>query len=152
MKTSIAILLLIVSVLTVGGFAFAKTKGDYRGSEGHMSWMKERASDKLNLTENQQARLETLFDTLTALRDGMRQSRQETHQELSELLSAPQLDRAEAQALLNERHAAMSASSQDVLNAFADFSDNLTAEQRDELADWIGDFRPHRFGHMHGHF
>lgn len=63
MKTSIAILLLIVSVLAVGGFAFAKTKGDHRGPEGHMSWMKERASKKLNLTENQQARLETLFDT-----------------------------------------------------------------------------------------
>lgn len=152
MKTSIAILLLIVSVLAIGGFAFAKTKGDYRGPEGHMGWMKQRASEKLSLTDNQQARLETLFQTLTAMRDGMKQSRHETHQELSELLSAPQLDRAQAQALLDERHAAMSAGSQDVLNAFADFSDNLTAEQREELAEWIGDFGPHRFRHMHGHF
>lgn len=151
MKTFLVISLVLFGMLAIGGIAVAKTKGTCHGLEGRMNRIMERVTKKLNLDEDQQTRLGTVRDKLVDMRESMSSSRRETRQALSELLAAPQLDRTKAQSYISGGQAVFSAGSQEVLDAFAQFSDSLNAEQRDKLIDWVENFRHHRFGQSHGH-
>ena len=65
------------------------------------------------------------------------------------LLAASALDREQVLALIGERQQVFAANKERLVNAFADFSDSLNAEQRGELAQMIGKRLDGRWGHGH---
>lgn len=151
MKTFLIISVLVIAVLAAGGIAFAKNKGVCGGPEGRANWMMERISKRLELDELQRGKLEDLRDALLSMREKFVDARKQGREAAADLLSVPVLDRGRAQALFDERHTAISAYSQELINAFADFSDSLNAEQRSALVEWLNKPRHHGSGPRHWH-
>lgn len=90
-------------------------KGDMHKKQGHSQarfLLSERAADKLNLTDEQQTKLKTIFEAqktqMKALRGDDKEARKaerEAHKaKMDALLSAATFDENAAKELLNERH------------------------------------------------
>lgn len=134
-KTLIIVLVAGVTVLLVGGLAWAKQRGGCRlgGPERMMGYV----TDRLELNETQKGKLETFAQSLAGLRDQWREKRREVKTELLSLLESPRLDRGRAAALLEQRHLAWRERGRELVDQFAEFSDALSAEQREKLSTLI---------------
>ncbi len=146
MLKTILITLLFLGVIAAAGAAWAKHKG-YCSADGRLQHITQRVGSKLDLNEEQLGRLEVFAGTLQGMRNERQDHRVAMKNDVTELLSAPALDRDRAMALIDERYQSMGDSKQSVVDAFADFSDSLEPEQRARLAEMIGDRMMHRWGH-----
>ena len=146
-KTTL-IVLVVLGVIAVAGVAWAKHSG-YCSSEDRMQYVSERIGRKLDLSDDQQGRLESLIGTLLKLRSEQQDRRRSVNQDVTDLLSAPMLDRDRAVALIDERLQGINDRKRTLVAAFADFSDSLTPEQRAQLAELIEQRRMGRWGHHH---
>ena len=135
LKTTL-IVLLVLGVLTVGAVAWAKHNG-YCSIENRMQHISERIAHRLDLNDDQRVRLDDLVGTLRELRHEQRDSRQAMKDTVAEMLSAASLDRDRALALADQRLQGLSDSARTLVDAFADFSDSLTPEQRSRLTRLI---------------
>jgi hypothetical protein len=61
-----------------------------------------------------------------------------------DLLASPEFDREQARTMLLQKQAQLASLSTDVIDAFADFSNNLNQSQRDKLQSMIKHHREHR--------
>ena len=135
-KTLIVVLVIIALVaLVAGGLAWAKHRGYCR--HGGMEWIQARISSRLDLNETQQRKLSALGDTLMDLRKQWVDTREQRRNELIELLNEPSLNRERAESLLDTWHRSWAERSPELVAAFADFSDSLNAEQREQLREFI---------------
>ena len=134
-KTLIIVVATGVVVLLAGGIAWAKHRGAcaFGGPEGLVKY----TSDRLGLNEPQKTKLETFGQSLAGLRDQWRQKRRETKSELLSLLELPRLDRDKAAALIEQRQLAWREQGRELVDRFAEFSDSLSAEQREKLRTLI---------------
>lgn len=146
MLKTILITLLFLGVIGAAGAAWAKHKG-YCSADGRMQHVTQRVGSKLDLNEDQLNRLEVFAETLQEIRNERQDHRAAMKDDVTELLSAPSLDRDRAVALIDERYQSMGDSKRAMVDAFADFSDSLEPEQRSQLAGLIGDRMMHRWGH-----
>ncbi len=137
MSKTLIIVLIVVALIALagGGLAWAKHRGYCRN--GGAEWIQNRISSRLELNETQRERLSTLGGTLIGLRDQWLETRSQGQGELLELLETPSLDRERAASLLDTRHRAWQEQSQELVAAFADFSDSLSTEQRERLRGLI---------------
>jgi periplasmic protein CpxP/Spy len=103
----------------------------------------EKVSEELDLTQEQQAKLEAVKDEFISAGKEMRKERKQAREEAMSLLEQPKLDRAKAQDLVNQRLDAIRAHSPQVINALGDFYDSLTPEQQKELRERIQDKMEH---------
>ena len=133
MSKTIIIILGIVTLIALvgGGLAWAKHRGYCR--HGGMEGIQGRLSSRLELNEIQQQKLSTLGDTLIGLRNQWLETRGQRQGELIELLDAPSLNRERAESLLESWHRTWTERSPELVAAFADFSDSLSTEQREQL-------------------
>lgn len=134
-KTLIIVLVASVIVVLVGSVAWAKHRGYCR--MGGPERMVEHVTDRLDLNETQKGKLETFGQSLARLRDQWRQKRREGKTELLSLLESPSLDRDKAAALLEQHHLAWRERGRELMDQFAEFSDSLSAEQREKLRTLI---------------
>lgn len=139
------IILAILGVVVISGFAWAKHNGYCSGGD-FMQRASERVSHKLELDDNQEAKLKGFTEKLRALRDSSSAGRTPIRDEIGGLLTAPSLDRDRVTALLDERHQTMTERKAELVNAFGDFSDSLKPEQRTRLAELIAERLNHRWG------
>jgi len=146
MLKTVLIILGVVGVIAVAGVAWAKHNG-YCSAESRMQQITQRVGRKLDLKDDQLERLEVFAQTLRGLRNERQDQRAAIKDHVTELLSAPALDRERAVGLIDERYQSMGDSKRAVVDAFADFSDSLTPEQRSRLAGLIGDRLIHRWDH-----
>jgi len=146
MSKTLIIVLVVVALLVLvgGGLAWAKHQGFCR--HGGMEWIQGRISSRLNLDATQQQKLGDLGTTLIGLRDQWRDTREQRQNELTALLEAPSLDRERAASLLESWHREWAERGPELVAAFADFSDSLSAEQREQLREFI-EKRRGRHGH-----
>lgn len=137
MSKTIIIILVIVTLIALvgGGLAWAKHRGYCH--HGGAEWIQSRISSRLKLNEIQQQKLSALGNTLIGLRDQWLETREQRRGELIELLDAPSLNRERAEFLLETWHRAWSERSPELVTAFADFSDSLSTEQREQLRGFI---------------
>jgi protein CpxP len=105
--------------------------------------MIEKVTEDLDLTQEQQARLGAVKDEFISAGKEMREDREQAREEFMGLLEQPQLDRAKAQDLVNQRLDAIRAHSPQIINALADFYDSLTPEQQKELRERIREKMEH---------
>lgn len=139
------IVLAILGVIAISGFAWAKHKGYCSGGD-FMQRASERVSHKLELDDNQKAKLQGFTENLRTLRDDWSEGRSQVRDHVEDLLTAPSLDRDRVTALLDERHQTMTEREAALVNAFGDFSDSLKPEQRTRLAELIAERLNHRWG------
>lgn len=138
----------VIGLLAVLGAAWAKHNGYCAGGD-RMQYVAERVARKLDLTDEQQAKLQTFTETLRQLRGDWGGRRKALTDELAGLLAAPSLDRNRVGELLDEQHQAMARRKGKIVDAFADFSDSLKPEQRTRLSELSGERLGHRWGHPH---
>jgi Spy/CpxP family protein refolding chaperone len=148
-KTLIIVLVIVALVALVGGgLAWAKHRGYCRN--GGIQWVQERISSRLELNQTQEQKLSALGDTLMGLRSQWMETRDQRRNELTALLDAPSLDRERATSLLEGWHRNWAERGPELVTAFADFSDSLSTEQREQLRELIEKRRGwHRPGWSH---
>ena len=135
-KTLIIVLIIVALIALVGGgLAWAKHRGYCR--HGGVGWIQDRISSRLDLNETQRQKLSTLGDTLVDLRQQWVETRKQGRGELIALLEEPNLNRERAESLLGSWHRSWTERSPELIAAFADFSDSLNPEQREQLRELI---------------
>ena len=125
-----------LAFVAVAGIAWAKHRalcddGDY------MQHVTESVARKLDLDDDQSARLQEFAKALRGIRGSWTEVRTRWSEALESLLAEPSLDRGRAQALIDERRQAMTDRTVGIIDAFADFTDSLRPEQRARLAELI---------------
>jgi protein CpxP len=123
---------------------------DWRGGPGegmHASWRGgpgfgiDRILDEIDATDEQQDKLEDIFDAARdEIRPLMRDFR-DSHEELAELLAAPTVDGAALETMRADRVAAIDNATKKLTAALLQAAQVLTPEQRAELADHFEDRR-----------
>jgi Spy/CpxP family protein refolding chaperone len=142
-KTLIITLIVLVALL-VSGVAIARFKGCCAGPEGRIGWMTDRIGKQLNLDDTQQQHLAELKEQLVISINELRRDRPSYADQAIDLLESPEFDRERAHTLLMQKQAQLASLSADVIDAFADFSDNLNQNQRQKLQSMIRHHREHR--------
>lgn len=100
----------------------------------------ERIGSRLDLNEAQKAKLATLADELLAQRRALRGGT-EPRTELQALIAGTQFDRAQAQALLEQKTQAVQAGGPKVIAALGEFYDSLSAEQQAQVRSLLAERR-----------
>ena len=130
--------LLVVSGLALIGTLAACNQRDHRPDPEMISQrIIERVTEKLDLNEEQVAKLNDVKETLMTARKEMREQRADKQSELMALLEQPTLDQQKALALVNEHGDAIKAHAPKVIAAVAAFYDSLTPEQQQTLRTTI---------------
>lgn len=119
-----------------GGDGFGR--GDFKEHRmGHKGMMGERMvkkmTKKLDLTEAQQANLQSLVDGMKEKRETKVESRKDSKTEMLSLLDGATLDQTKMLENINARIAERQEGATDMVAAVAQFTDSLTPEQRATL-------------------
>ena len=129
-------------VLTISACA---GKFSHRDPEQRAAWFVEKVTDELELNTTQQASFKTFVDEMLDSRKAMDTKRTQSRQTIMELLSQPKLDRAKSLTLVQDHIKTVQTRAPKLVNAFADFYDGLTPEQRKELREELDE----RFANGH---
>lgn len=97
----------------------------------------ERAGSELKLDEPQKQRLGTLFDKMNEQRTALVGSTPSPRSELAQLMAGEKFDRSRAALLVQEKTAAVSTKSPELITAAADFYDSLNAEQQAKVREYL---------------
>ena len=106
-------------------------------SEHHAEQIVERISERLDLNEEQTAKLNQLKDRLAVLREGFRQDREQHRAQLMELISAPELDQQQVLDMIRQRISAMEQKAPELIAAIADFHASLDLEQKQKVKEFL---------------
>ncbi|MDB5931828.1 MAG: hypothetical protein JWR60_3535 [Polaromonas sp.] len=99
--------------------------------------MIERVAGKLDLNPDQKARLSMLAGKLHAQRIALMGQGTGPRAEFSALLAGDKFDAARAQALVNQKTAALQAGSPEVIAALADFYNSLNPAQQQKVREFM---------------
>ena len=99
--------------------------------------MIERAGKKLDLNDAQKQRLGVLADKLREQRVALVGKTTDPRAEVQALVAGATLDKARAQALVEDKTAALRSKSPEVIAAAADFFDNLNPAQQQQVRDFM---------------
>ncbi|MDH3693007.1 MAG: periplasmic heavy metal sensor [Gammaproteobacteria bacterium] len=141
------VLVTLASVGIVGGAAaYAGSKGGCgfgHGNGGHRmgGHMVERISDRMDLSADQEEKLDNVFDEMRQMRRDVMRDRKDNIQEVLSLLDAPKLDQDKAMAMFNDKAEAIKQHAPEIVAALAEFSDGLSPEQKQQVRDMM----EHRF-------
>ena len=143
--------IILVGGLSAYGHRYGGHDGWQASAEDSAKW-RERAIDKvgkkLALDDAQKQRLGTLFDKLREQRDALIGATTNPRAEFAALIAGDKFDRTRAQALVQEKTAALRDKSPEVIAAMAEFYDGLNAEQQQKAREFLNKRRGH-FG-RHG--
>ncbi|MFM2065531.1 MAG: hypothetical protein RLZZ584_440 [Pseudomonadota bacterium] len=117
--------------------------------------MLERATRELTLDTAQQQRLGALLDKLAEQRKAVMGPDADPRAKARALVAGNTFDRAGAQALVEQKAAAVRSGAPEVIAAFGDFYDSLKPEQQHKVRVWLDKRGGHRWfggpGHMGAH-
>ncbi|MES9825823.1 MAG: periplasmic heavy metal sensor [Candidatus Thiodiazotropha endolucinida] len=144
MGKTLIITLVVLIALLISGVAIARYKGYCAGPEGRIGWMTDRIGRQLDLDDSQQQYLAQLKDQIVLSANELRRDRSTYVDQAIDLLESSEFDREKASTLLMQKQAQLASLSSDVIDAFADFSNNLNQSQRDKLQSMIMHHRERR--------
>jgi periplasmic protein CpxP/Spy len=99
--------------------------------------MVDKVANKLDLTQTQKERLAVLGDKLYAQKAALVGATTDPRAEMKALVAGNTFDATRAQAIVNEKTAALMAKSPDVIAALADFYNSLNTEQQQKVRDYM---------------
>jgi len=147
MLKTILLSLAALSIVAGVGLAWAKHRGDC--TEGaRFGNITDRVARKLELTDSQKQKLESLTEVLRDRRSQWIERRSALREEVDGLLAAEKLDRERARELIDERHQAFMNRERELIDSLADFTDALEPDQRNKLAALIGKRMDRRSAHF----
>lgn len=134
---------LTATVLVGGLAACAGNRHDYSASMNAEQYaqkrdkMVEKAASKLDLNDDQKKRLSVLGDKLFEQRAALIGQTKNPRAELQALMAGEKFDAVRAQALINEKTAALQTKSPEVIAALADFYNSLNPVQQQKVRDYM---------------
>ncbi len=154
-KATKVVLVSLVGLGIVGGAAaYAGSKGRCGfghgyGHGGHRmgGHMLEHISDRMDLSVEQEEKLDNVFDEVRQMRREIMRDRKENMQDIVSLLDAEKLDQDKVLALFNEKTDTVKQHAPEIVAAMAEFSDSLTPEQKQHVREMM----ERRFDH-HGKY
>lgn len=129
------------AVFVVGGLSACAGGGRHGGpmsdadSAARQSKMVEYAGKKLDLNEAQKQRLNVLGDKLREQRASLMGASKDPRADIRALVAGDKMDRAKAQALVDDKTSAVKAKSPELIAAAADFFDSLNPAQQQQVRD-----------------
>ena len=109
--------------------------------EKTVTWIKEEIDDRLDLTESQNIELDALADQLIVLYKERKAVKDNQKTIARELFTSPTMDQTKALALVTDHTQYVSQKAPEVISAVAQFTDSLSAEQKQQIGDrfdkWI---------------
>jgi hypothetical protein len=117
-----------------------------RCGQRHGGWLVRRVSRKLKLDQTQQDGLRRLQDTVHQIRAEAREGWAYRRESLLTLLSGERLDRDEALRVARVPSAMVNDALPKLVEAFGDFFDKLTVEQRGRLREMVARRTGHHCG------
>ena len=133
-------LVAIGAVLMVGGLS-ACAGGPHGGHMGEgdsvvrQAKMVDYAGKKLDLNDAQKQRLNVLGDKLREQRTSLMGASKDPRADIKALVAGDKMDRAKAQALIEDKTNAIKAKSPELIAAAADFFDSLNPVQQQQVRD-----------------
>lgn len=97
----------------------------------------DKAASRLDLNDDQKKRLAVLGDKLYEQRSALIGQTKDPRAEMKALVAGDKFDAARAQALINDKTAALNAKSPEVVAALADFYNSLNAGQQQKVRDYL---------------
>ena len=99
--------------------------------------MVDRAASKLDLNAEQKALLAKVGDTMYAQKQALMGQTTDPRAEVKSLIAGPKFDAAKAQALINDKTAALQTKSPEVVASLAAFYDSLNPMQQQKVRDFL---------------
>ncbi|MDH3688138.1 MAG: Spy/CpxP family protein refolding chaperone [Gammaproteobacteria bacterium] len=140
MKKSTKIIVGTVVGLSVVGGAAAFAHSQHEGGFGyghHKAYMIERVSERLDLTADQDVKLDNLLNEMRRMRRESVSNRKESMEQVQDLFSAPVLDQQAALELFNSKVDSMTQRVPIIIGAIAAFTDSLTPEQKEQAREMM---------------
>jgi Spy/CpxP family protein refolding chaperone len=114
----------------------------------HQAAMLAHIGKTLDLDATQQTRLQALASQLHAQHDKLIGSGDSMHDRMKALIAGPTFDRAGAQALIDEKIAAIRANSPALIAATGDFYDSLRPDQQQKVRDLMAQHHDRTMHHQ----
>ena len=111
--------------------------------EEKAEFVSERISDKLELSESQQALLNNLKDKALLAGKTMKDNKTEMKSKLVALISQPSIDHDQITLFMDSAMATMHTGVDDVIPSFIAFHASLSEEQKTQVIDFIESHRKH---------
>ena len=129
--------------------SFTACSHKYRNPEYRADKMVEMVTDKLELNEQQQSKLQSLHEKLRTSRKVMRDKFSSSKEDIETLLSQSTLDEKKILDMVNEHTQFINQQAPDIVAAMGDFYYSLDIEQRTELREHMEKMQKH---HGSGHY
>jgi len=132
----------LLSASLLGGVALAHNRsGGFMGPShfgpSHGAHFIEHLGNQLNLSVDQEAKLDALMETMHKLRRDTRKERRENNKQMAVLLDSQTLNQQKALELFTQNFTKMEQRAPEVIAAIAAFTDTLTAEQKQQIKEWF---------------
>jgi Spy/CpxP family protein refolding chaperone len=153
MKLSTRIITAILLVAGSSGVVYAFGRhGDWNlTTDEKIELVSNRVSDKLQLDDAQRQKFTGLAETVAAVMQQVRPSREQRFEEISALLREPVFDQARALQLVQQRTRLIDEKAPEVIASLAAFLDSLTPAQRMQLQEFVRDRHDHHRHDRHRH-
>jgi Spy/CpxP family protein refolding chaperone len=147
------IALVLISFLAIGALVFGGCAHRYKTPEQRADHFTQKITKKLDLNDEQKARLNTLKDEIFTVRKEMQGNREMTRNIVRNLLNAPKLDQDKAVAIVNGHVKDINVQAPRVIAALGGFWDSLNPEQQAKVREKMEKhFEGHsRWGHGNRH-
>jgi Spy/CpxP family protein refolding chaperone len=150
MKLSTRIITAVLIVVGSSGVVYAFSKhGDWGMSSAEkVEFVSERVSKKLGLDDLQRQNFDQLAQTVVEIMQEVKPSREQHINEISELLQEPGFDQARALQLVQQKTRLIDEKAPQVIASLGIFLDSLSAEQRQQLQEFMKQRHGHHGRHL----
>ncbi len=135
-----------ISIIGAGALVLIGTLSGcshFRTPEDRAQKMVERVTDKLELTEVQQGKLETFKDKMMTSRKNMKQRFGESKEEFKALFDASTIDQKQTLSLVSSHTQYMNEQAPVIIATFANFYDSLDLKQQADIREFMSDYDEH---------
>ena len=150
MKLSTKIIIAVLLIAGSSGVVYAFGKHGHWGMspEEKVEFVTDRVTKKLDLDSQQQENFTQLAQTVAQIMMDAKATREQQVSEIEALLQDPSFNQARALELIQQKTQTINEKAPLVIASLAVFLDSLTAEQKQELQEFIEHRRKHH--HRHG--
>jgi len=141
MKRSTKIITATVLTLGIAGGAAAFGKHHYGNPEKRADKIAGYIAYELELDATQKQALDVLKSEVMDARQTVKVDREEMKTEMSRLFDGETFDRARALDMVNAKMSLVNEQAPELINAFGDFMDTLSAEQKAEMQEFVAEHR-----------
>ncbi len=129
------IALILISILALGALVIGGCAHRYKTPEQRADYFMQKITKKLDLNDEQKAKLNTIKDEMLVVRKEMQSKREEARNTVRDLLNAPRLDQDKALSVVNSHLKDINAQAPRVIAALGGFWDSLNPEQQAKVRE-----------------